>query len=166
LDYVLSHAKEALIAARKKGILVIYIRIGFTPGYPEAGLKNKSFVAAKGTGRFVLGNPGTDMHPEVAPEPSDLIVNKTRVGAFSSTNLDVILRGNNINDIVVFGLSTSGVVLSTVRDAFDKDYNIIVLSDACADRVPEVHDVLIKHVISKQATVVTVKEWVESLNKK
>ena len=66
------------------------------------------------------------------------MVTKRRVGAFSTTDLETILRAKNINKLVLFGISTSGVVLSTVRWAADMDYSLAVVSDACADRDPEV----------------------------
>ncbi|HXC06188.1 MAG TPA: isochorismatase family protein [Bacteroidia bacterium] len=62
--------------------------------------------------------------------------------------------------MILTGVATSGVVLSTLREASDKDYRLTVLSDCCADRDEEVHRVLTTKVFIRQAEVMTVKEWV------
>ena len=61
------------------------------------------------------------------------------------------------------GISTSGVVLSTLRQAADLDYRITVLADACADPDPEVHRVLTEKVFPRQALVTTTDEWIATL---
>jgi nicotinamidase-related amidase len=71
----------------------------------------------------------------------------------------VLLRANDIRHLVLCGIATSGVVLSTLREAADKDYALTVLSDLCADRDPEVHRVLLEKVFPRQATVVTAGQW-------
>ena len=105
-----------------------------------------------------VDSPATAVHDRLAPEPGDIVVRKTRVGAFSTTDLDEQLRQRGISTVVLAGISTSGVVLSTVRDAADRDYRIIVLADGCADFDAEVHDVLLGKVFPRQADVVTVAE--------
>jgi nicotinamidase-related amidase len=96
----------------------------------------------------------------ILPLPDDLSVVKRRVSAFTGSDLEVILRAKNIQHIVLTGISTSGVVLSTVREAADKDYRITVLSDACADMDEEVHRVLTTKVFPRQAEVQTVDAWI------
>ena len=66
---------------------------------------------------------------------------KTRVRAFAGTDLDLLLRAHDIDTLVVFGIATSGVVLSTALTAFDLDYRIIVVRDCCADLDTELHSV-------------------------
>jgi nicotinamidase-related amidase len=80
-------------------------------------------------------------------------------------DLQGVLSGRGVDHIVIFGVSTSGVVLSTVRDAADRDYKITVLSDACNDRSPEAHDALVKHIFPRQAAVLTSEEWCSTLGK-
>jgi nicotinamidase-related amidase len=84
----------------------------------------------------------------------DVVVTKHRVSAFAGTDLDMILRANHIETLVLAGIATSGVVLSTVRHAADADYRIIIVEDCCADRDPEVHRVLTEKVFARQTTVV------------
>jgi nicotinamidase-related amidase len=73
----------------------------------------------------------------------------------------MVLRSYNIHHLVLTGISTNGVVLSTLREATDKDYQITVLSDCCADADEEVHRVLTTKVFPRHADVMTVDEWVQ-----
>src|SRR5215472_6708625 len=128
-DY-LSRVATAIAAARKAGIKVIYVTVSFREGRPEVSRRNKVFAAVPATG-FTTGDPSTSVHPAIAPAPADIQVIKRRVSAFAGSDLDVILRGGNIETLVLCGIATSGVVLSTVRQAADLDFRLIVLSDGC-----------------------------------
>ena len=97
-------------------------------------------------------------YPALAPADEEVVVVKRRVSAFTGSDLEVILRAYGIQHLVLAGLSTSGVVLSTLREAADKDYRVTVLSDCCADRDEEVHRVLTTKVFLMQADVVGVEE--------
>lgn len=101
----------------------------------------------------------TMIDKSVAPRPDDLVITKKRVSAFTGSDLEVVLRSLQINHLVLSGIATSGVVLSTLREAADKDYVITVLSDCCADRDEEVHRVLTTKIFPRQAEVITVDEW-------
>jgi nicotinamidase-related amidase len=144
-----------LAAARQVGIPVIYIQVGFRQGYPEVSKLNLGFSFIKQSGRFLLGGTDTDIHPTVGPEPGDLTVWKRRVSAFAGTDLETILRAREVETLILFGIATSGVVLSTVRHAADADYRIIVVKDCCLDRDDEVHHCLVEKVFPRQATVLT-----------
>ena len=113
---------------------------------------------AAGPQAFHADSPTTAIHDRVAPQDGDIIVRKTRVGAFSTTDLEQQLRDRGIDTLILAGISTSGVVLSTVRDASDRDYRLFVLSDATADRDPAVHAFLIEQVFPRQADVITLAE--------
>ena len=88
-----------------------------------------------------------------AKSTAEVVVTKHRVGAFAGTDLDMVLGANNSETLVLSGISTSGVVLSTLRDAADADYQIVVAADCCADPDPEVHRVLTEKVFARQTTV-------------
>jgi nicotinamidase-related amidase len=103
-------------------------------------------------------SPATAVHESVAPEPGDLLVRKTRVGAFSTTDLDDQLRAHQVDTLILAGISTSGVVLSTVRDASDRDYRVFVLADASADPRPGVHEFLTEQIFPNQAQVITIAD--------
>jgi nicotinamidase-related amidase len=160
---LLQRAAKALAAARGAGVQVIHVVVGFREGYPEVSARNAGFSGIKQTGRFRQGDKGAEIHPAVAAQPGDITVVKKRVGAFAGSDLEMILRANDIETLVILGIATSGVVLTTVRHAFDLDYRLIVLKDACADLDPEVHRVLTEKVFARGATVVTVDEFVRAL---
>ncbi|MEA2214084.1 MAG: hypothetical protein QOF83_4032 [Solirubrobacteraceae bacterium] len=107
---------------------------------------------------FHADSPTTAVHERIAPRPEDIVVRKTRVGAFSTTDLDKQLRQRGVDTLILAGVSTSGVVLSTVRDAADRDYRVLVLSDASADPRADVHEFLTTRVFPVQADVITTGE--------
>ena len=159
----LNRVSQAASAARAAGVRVVYVRVGFRPGHPEISPANRSFSASAASGAFDDGSPATQIHPAVAPQPEDLVVTKRRVSAFAGSDLEVLLRGLGADTLVLSGIATSGVVLSTLRQAADLDYRLVVLSDACLDRDPEVHRVLTEKVFPRQAEVLTVAEWAAQL---
>lgn len=163
---LIERANTILKAARQAKIQVIYVAVRFREGYPEIDPQNKLFSMLKQTGRLVEGTPGAEIDSRVAPQPGDIVVTKRRVGAFSTTDLETILRAKKIDNLVMFGFSTSGVVLSTVRWAADKDYSMAVVSDLCADRDSEAHRVLMEKVFPWQATVATSDEFLKAIGAK
>jgi nicotinamidase-related amidase len=155
----LPRLSAAIVAARGAGISVIYVVVGFRPGYPEVSERNKSFAAVAGTGRFADGDLDARIHPAVSPVAGEVIVTKRRVSAFAGSDLDVVLRAGGVDHLVLAGIATSGVVLSTVRQAADLDYRLTVLSDGCLDGDPEVHRALTEKVFPRQAEVIAVADW-------
>jgi nicotinamidase-related amidase len=153
----------AIRTARGAGIRIIYVTVGFRTGYPEVSPRNKAFGAIAGTGRMTNDDPGSAISSAVAPESGDVIVTKLRVSAFTGSDLEVVLRAGNTDSLVLTGIATSGVVLSTLRQAADLDYRLTVLADGCLDADPEVHRVLTEKVFPRQADVVRVADWAASL---
>jgi nicotinamidase-related amidase len=161
---LLDSLAQAIAAARAAQIPVIYVVVGFRKGLPELGAAttNKSFGALKSAGFPGIEEP-IQIDPAIAPQPGEMVVTKRRVSAFAGSDLEVILRGHKIEHLVLAGIATSGVVLSTVREAADKDYRLSVLSDGCADTDAEVHSVLLNKVFPRQADVLTVAQWADGL---
>jgi nicotinamidase-related amidase len=154
-DEYLEKVRAVVAAAHERHIPVIFVVVGFRPGFPEVGPRNKSFGALRQTAPAAMVNP----IPALTPAEGDIVVVKRRVSAFSGSDLGVILRAGDIRHLVMAGIATSGVVLSTVREAADKDYRLTVLSDLCADFDEEVHAVLMEKVFPRQAEVITSQEW-------
>jgi nicotinamidase-related amidase len=156
---LISNVPKAIATARDRKIPVIYVVVGFRQGTPEINMNNKGFAASKE--RFANANMDEFMkvHPDIAPQAGELLVIKRRVSAFTGSDLEVILRAFGIQHMVLTGIATSGVVLSTLREAADKDYRLTVIADCCADGDEEVHRVLTTKVFPRQAEVVTLKEW-------
>jgi nicotinamidase-related amidase len=153
---------KAVIAARAAGVPVIFVRVAFRDGTPEVSPRNPTFSTLAGAGTLNENDPGTEVHSAVAPLPGDIVVTKRRVSAFSGSDLDVVLRSLGVDSLELSGIATSGVVLSTLRQAADLDYRLTVLRDGCADMDPEVHRVLTEKVFPRQASVVSVAEWAEA----
>ncbi|MGC8509485.1 MAG: cysteine hydrolase family protein [Acidimicrobiales bacterium] len=160
---LLHRVAAALEAARRHSVTVIFVRVAFRDGAPEISPRNRAFAALSTTGTMSESSPATQVHAAVAPRPGEIVVVKRRVSAFAGSDLDVVLRALSIDGMILTGIATSGVVLSTTRQAADLDYRITILRDACADADEEVHRVLMEKVLPRQATVTTIDEWTSSL---
>lgn len=162
---LLTTISTAITAARAASIPVIYVAVAFRPGYPEISPRNKSFSAVKQQQSSLSAPMITpEIHPAIAPLPTDIVVTKRRVSAFSGSDLEVVLRAQGISHLVLCGIATSGVVLSTLREAADKDYQLTVLADCCVDNDEEVQRVLLTKVFPRQADVVQASAWRTKLN--
>lgn len=152
---LIERAGKARTAARAAGMAVMHVRVAFTDAdYAAVSPRNKSF-AALGKSRFLTdGSEAAAIHPALAPAVDEEVFTKKRVGAFSTTALAARLAARGIDTLVLAGIATSGVVLSTLRDAADHDYRLFVLADCCADQDPEVHRVLTEKVFPRQADVI------------
>ena len=156
---LLSHVRKAIARAREKKIPVIYVVVGFRPGAPEISPNNKGFVANRSLMTSANMEEMIKVHPDLAPLPGEITVIKRRISAFTGSDLEVVLRAFSVQHLILTGVATSGVVLSTLREAADKDYRLTVLKDGCADADEEVHRVLTNKIFARQADVVTVEEF-------
>jgi nicotinamidase-related amidase len=151
--------------ARRAGIMIVHVKVGFRPNVPEASPRNKFLTMVKASPQhqqFFQGTSGA-IHPALAPVDGDLVVNKTRVSAFTGTDLDLLLHAHDIQTLVMFGIATSGVVLATFETAFDADYELFVIKDCCADLDAELHQVLLDKHFARMGTVVTASEFQKML---
>jgi nicotinamidase-related amidase len=151
----LARVSSVLEWARSNKFPVIHVRIGFRPGLPEVSARNPLMASIKESSQHqqLFQGPTGEIHPAVSPLAEEIIVVKHRVSAFFGTDLDMILRANEIDTLVLMGIATSGVVLSTALEASDRDYRIFVVSDCCADLDPELHSALLEKFLPKRATV-------------
>jgi nicotinamidase-related amidase len=154
---------RATKAARAASVPVIYIRIAFRRGAPEVSRHNRVFSALVTSRPMDIDEDDTQIHPAVAPQDGDVVVVKKRVGSFVGSDLDVVLRSMEIDSLVLTGIATSGVVLTTVREAADLDYELTVLRDGCLDADPEVHRFLMDKLFPRQAEVLETDEWIAKL---
>jgi nicotinamidase-related amidase len=160
-ESILPNAAALVEWSRSAGALTVHVGLGFEPGYPEISPRHPRFSMLKDQGRFIKGSESAAIHPAIFKpgDPGDIVVYKHRVGAFSGNGLQMILRARGIEHLVLFGIATSGIVLSTLRAAADLDFTCVVVKDACADRDEEVHRVLTEKVFATQATVVTTEAF-------
>ncbi|MFC2007944.1 cysteine hydrolase [Chloroflexota bacterium] len=139
---ILRKANEVLAKARSEHIPVIYVEV----------------VRGERT-------PEIEIHPDIAPKQSEFVLTKHRVGPFSTTNLDEVLKKQNIETVVIMGIQTGNSVLSGVCWAADIGYKLIVISDCCADRDVEVHRFLTERVLLRRASVITSQEFLRVMEK-
>ena len=136
---VFQNLSYAIKNAREKKILIIHIRIGFSSTYIEQPKSSLLFGKAHEFQVLKLENWSTQFHEQLDIDKDDIIITKHRVSAFYSTSLDLILKNNWIDTVYIAGVATDLAVSNTVRDAHDRDYDIIVLTDCCAAANEEDH---------------------------
>jgi nicotinamidase-related amidase len=160
----IGRAVSVLQAARTAGMPVIHIQVGFRPGFPEISPRNRLFARLNSPEwqKFMQGPSGA-IHSSLGPEPGEIVVTKHRVSAFTGTDLDMILRAKGIGTLVLFGIATSGVVLSTLLHASDADYEIVVIADCCVDQDEVLHKALLENLFTRRAQVLTSSEFVNLL---
>jgi MFS family permease/nicotinamidase-related amidase len=159
-DELVARAAQAIALVRSHGGLIGFVRVAFEDSdydaIPLTSMLRSRVTSAKSD--YHADSPSTAVHERLSPQAGDIVVRKTRVGAFSTTDLDEQLRERSIDTLFLAGLSTSGVMLSTVRDAHDRDYQVFVLADLTADPDPEVHEFLTGRIFPRQAQVITVAD--------
>jgi nicotinamidase-related amidase len=158
-DAIIPNASKATEFARKQQFQIIHVGLGFSEGHPEIPDTDSPLKRIKQNNLFVKGTPSAEFHSSIA-RTGELVVYKQRISAFSENHLHLILRSRGIENLVLFGISTSGITLSTLRRAFDLDFRCVVLKDACFDPDEEVHRVLTEKIFPAQATVLTVDAFI------
>ncbi|MEU5028138.1 cysteine hydrolase family protein [Streptomyces milbemycinicus] len=154
-DALVDRVKGAIADVRAAGGTIGYVRVAFTEddwsAVPET---NKTFSMVAATKRMHHEDAATQIDERIAPQDGDIVVRKVRIGAGSTTDLHQQLRDRGIDTLILAGISTGGVVLSTLIDAADRDYRVIVLTDGVADPDPEIHRVLVDKVFPTRAHLI------------
>jgi nicotinamidase-related amidase len=154
---IINNTATAIAKARVAGVLIGYVRVGFSPDYREVAANSGLFNGVKNAGLFKLGTWGTEVHPKLAPKPQDYDIIKHRVSPFYATTLESILGANKITKLVLCGVSTTGAVLSAAKDGHDRDYDIVILDDCSAAATDEQHKATLE-MVSRFATITTAAE--------
>lgn len=163
-ESLISTVVRAIEGARKNGIPVMFVRIAFRPGFPEVATGNRIFGGVIQSGEAMhQDSPSTQIFEGLHPRDDETVVLKRRVSAFSGSDLDVLLRASKAENLVLAGIATSGVVLSTLRQAADLDFGLTVLEDACADSDVTVHEFLMEKIFPRMALVASTDAWIASL---
>ena len=158
-EQLLERARGAIDLVRDWGGQIGYVRVAFEDEDYDFPASSRMGASVRDSGRtFHTDSPATAIDERVAPAVGDVVVRKTRVGAFSTTDLHDRLQDLGVDTIVLAGISTSGVVLSTVIEAHDLDYRVLVLADGCADTDLEVHTFLLERIFPRRAAVITLAE--------
>jgi nicotinamidase-related amidase len=158
-DQLLERAAAAIDLVRDWGGHIGYVRVAFEDEDFDVPESSRMGALVRGSGQaFHADSPTTAIDERVAPVVGDVVVRKTRVGAFSTTDLHDQLQDLGVDTLVLAGISTSGVVLSTVIEAHDLDYRVFVLADGCADTDAGVHAFLLETIFPRRAEVTTLAE--------
>jgi nicotinamidase-related amidase len=158
-DDYLDRVVAAQARAEEAGLLVVLVRVKFAPGSPEISPRNKIFGPRRTAAAATADDRGAEPHDRLLRGNGEVVVTKKRVSAFAGSDLELVLRSNDVTELVLGGIATSGVVLSTVREAADRDYTLTVLEDLCLDGDEEVHRVLTEKVFPRQAEVGASADW-------
>lgn len=137
---VVARTADAIARARRAGVRIGFVRVGFSAGYHECPENSPVFGGAAAAGLFRLGSWGAEVHEALAPQPGDLAVVKHRVSPFYSTTLSAQLSALRTQRIYCSGVSTQAVVQATVRDAHDRDLEVVLLEDCCAAHSAQEHE--------------------------
>jgi biuret amidohydrolase len=154
LKVAVEPCRKVLAAFRGRGVPVIHTREGHRPDLSDAprhkverGDPALRIGAPGPMGRILVrGEPGHDIIPELYPISGEPVIDKPGKGAFYQTDLDLVLRNRGIDTLFVCGVTTEVCVNTTVREANDRGYRCIALSDCCASYFPEFHDMALKMV--------------------
>lgn len=156
-DSLIPRAAGLLDAARRARLPVVHVKVAFRRGVPEASPRNMFVSAVKASAphqRFFHDASGA-IHPDLFREPDgDVVVTKSRVSAFSDTDLETLLRAGDCNTLLLFGIATTGAVLATALQAADRDYRVVIVRDCCADLDTALHNDLFDRFFPRQTTVV------------
>jgi nicotinamidase-related amidase len=154
-------AAAALKAGRSASLPVVFSKVKFREGYRDIADSNKAFELIKT--RNLIPPDASKLISVLQPRHDEIVVDKDRFCAFSGNDLNEVLRSGGIKQLVMVGVATSGVILSTFTLAADEDYSMTILSDACADPKESLHQELMTNLFPRSATVLTVDQWIASL---
>lgn len=134
-------AAAMAVAARSRNELVVFVRTQFRSSGADVSGRNAAVRAIfDSDDAYHDSSPSVELDAGLAVAPEDVVITKVRTSALAGTDLDLVLRANDIDTIVVAGVATSAMVAATVYSAADRDYVVRVASDVCADPDLSVHD--------------------------
>ena len=158
-DELVERARAAVALVRDWGGQIGYVRVAFEDEDFDVPDSSRMGALLSGSGQaFHADSPTTAIDERVAPAAGDVVVRKTRIGAFSTTDLHEQMQDAGVDTLFLAGISTSGVVLSTVIEAHDLDYRTFVLADGCADTDAEVHAFLLEKIFPRRAEVISLAD--------
>ena len=134
VDAILPNAKKLIDYFRRQSRPIIFTRHVHREDGSDAGIMKWWWQDM-----CVDGTPESEIHPDIAPIPGDLVVSKHRYSAFYNTDLEILLRGKGITDLAITGVMTNMCCETTSRDAYMRDYKVQFLADATATATEEMH---------------------------
>jgi len=159
----IENTARVLATARSVGLSVVHVAVAWRPGHPEANRSAPLFAGVADGDALVEGTWGGGFHRDLQPAEGDLVITKRGVSALTGTEIDRLLRLRGINVLVLTGFATNFVVEGTARDAVDRGYAVIVLSDCCASFTDEMHRFALEAILPQLGKLATSEEFVSSL---
>ena len=160
----IEHTSAALKTSRDAGMTVIYVKVGFRPGFPEIVEGACPLLdSVKESGAFIRGTWDAEVIDELKPQSSEIIIFNYDTSAFSHTELDIILRAGEIKQLFLAGQTTNYIVDSSTRYGVELGYKITILEDCCADYTDEMHDMAMTQILPKLATISKSTDFVAAL---
>jgi len=141
---VIENANQVITFARQNNIPIGFVKVGFSANYLECPAHSPVFGKVKERNAFQLNTWGTEFHEKLDVTLNDFIIVKHRVSAFYATALEPFLRAHQIQNLIICGVSTDMAVQTTAREAHDKDYKVVIVSNACGAGSSEVHESTLK----------------------
>lgn len=132
LKKTIDPVRNLVEACHSAGIPIIFTRMVQRADFKDAGLRLERRPALKEVSSLVAGTWDAELDPRMDVQTADYVLDKTRYSSFYNTNLEVILRGLAVDTLIVCGVTTEICVESTIRDAYFRDYKIVVPEDAVA----------------------------------
>lgn len=155
--HVIEKANEAIKFARNNNYLVIFIKVGFSKSYIECPDQSPLFGKIKIIGGLQLNTHGAEFHPQLDIQPYDPIIIKHRISVFYASELEAVLRAQDIDTIIISGISTNFAVYSAALESHDRNYKVIILQDACAAANETMHNNALES-LSRIAQIINVDE--------
>ena len=150
-------------ACHSASVPIIFTRYVLRADYKDAGLRGERRPGLKEFNSLVAGTWDAELDPRMDSRPEDYILDKTRYSSFYNTNLEVILRGLEVDALVVCGVTTEICVESTIRDAYFRDFKILVPQDAVAAMDVARHQGTLRTIQYGFGTVTTSDEVINAL---
>ena len=159
---VIGQAGKLLDAARRSGATAVYTRVAWQPGYPDLVANSPLLGMVAQSQCLVEGSAKAEIVPQLTPQDGDVVLTHQRVGGFSASQLDVILRARGIDTVLFAGVATNASVEGTARQASDLGYRTIVVADACSAADDDAHNASIAS-LGLLAEIATSSELIEAL---
>ncbi len=155
-----ANCRRLLDAARAGALPVIFTRIAFRPGYPDANPHSPARLLGD---LLLVDTWGGAIVDELTPRPDEIVITKKRTSAFFGTELELILRALGVRTLVLTGGATNRAVESTARDGHAYDYEVVVAADACAALKADLHDASLRSIADFFGTVYPTDEVLAGL---
>lgn len=151
---LLANTRRLCDAARRQGVGVYFAKIHFSPGYPEVSPLNKNGQGIKQLGLFVHDG----ICPELGQQADEPLIIAHRASVFFGTDLEARLRARGIDTLIMVGIASTGVMLSSIAHASDADFRLLTVKECCYDPDPVVHDHLFATAFESRTTVLSLDD--------